>query len=193
MKVLFLVHNLGKTRHFEGVLDALTARGHSVVITAAHKRNKPLKLGIFSDNPNIDVVTNPVRRVDEWEPFVRPLRQARDYVRYLHPGYGHAQKLAERARAYAQLGDITASTGSVAEAAELFRQAREIQERLAKEQPGVAEHRFDLSNTLVAQGGALRNRSKYAEAEKNYQKALDVRCTHHKTGITRRSSSGQYA
>ena len=44
MKILFLAHNLGKTRHFEGVLAALTSRGHSVVITAAHKRNKPLKL-----------------------------------------------------------------------------------------------------------------------------------------------------
>ena len=44
MKVLFLVHNLGKTRHFERVIQGLTERGHSVVITAAHKRNKPLKL-----------------------------------------------------------------------------------------------------------------------------------------------------
>ena len=51
VKVLFLVHNLGKTRHFEGVLDALTARGHSVVITAAHKRNKPLKLGHLQRQP----------------------------------------------------------------------------------------------------------------------------------------------
>jgi hypothetical protein len=105
VKVLFLVHNLGKTRHFEGVIDALTARGHSVVITAAHKRNKPLKLGGgFSDNPRIDVVTNPVRRVDDWEPYVRPLRQARDYVRYLHPGYTGKAKLASRAREYAPPG-----------------------------------------------------------------------------------------
>ena len=85
MKVLFLVHNLGKTRHFEGVIQELTERGHSVVITAAHKRNKPLKLGAFRNNPRVDVVSNPVRRVDEWEPFVRPLRQARDYTRFLHP------------------------------------------------------------------------------------------------------------
>lgn len=27
MKVLFLVHNLGKTRHFEGVIQGLTERG----------------------------------------------------------------------------------------------------------------------------------------------------------------------
>ena len=104
MKVLFLVHNLGKTRHFEGVIQGLTERGHSVVITAAHKRNKPLKLAAFADNTRVDVLTNPVRRVDEWEPFVRPLRQARDYVRFLGPGYTHADKLSARARAYAPPG-----------------------------------------------------------------------------------------
>ena len=104
MKVLFLVHNLGKTRHFERVIAELTARGHSVVITAAHKRNKPLKLGTFSDDPRVDVVTNPVRRVDQWEPFVRPLRQARDYVRFLDPSYADKQKLADRARSYAPPG-----------------------------------------------------------------------------------------
>lgn len=104
MKVLFLVHNLGKTRHFEGVIRELTDRGHSVVITAAHKRNKPLKLGAFRDNPRVDVVTNPVRRVDEWERFVRPLRQARDYVRFLDPTYAQADKLAARARSYAPQG-----------------------------------------------------------------------------------------
>ena len=115
MRILFLAHNLGKTRHFEGVLEELTARGHSVVITAAHKRNKPLKLGVFSDNPRIDVVTNPVRRVDDWEPFVRPLRQARDYVRFLHPGYAHAQKLAERARALraARLAGAASGNGAL--------------------------------------------------------------------------------
>jgi hypothetical protein len=105
VRVLFLVHNLGKTRHFEGVIQELTDRGHSVVLTAAHKRNKPLKLaGAFRDNPRVDVVANPVRRVDEWEPFVRPLRQARDYVRFLDPSYAHADKLAARARAYAPPG-----------------------------------------------------------------------------------------
>jgi len=104
MKILFFVHNLGKTRHFDRVIRSLTDRSHDVVVAAAHKRNKPLKLGAFSDNPRVDVVTNPVRRTDEWEPLVRPLRQARDYVRYLGPGYAHADKLAERARHYAPPG-----------------------------------------------------------------------------------------
>lgn len=105
MKILFLVHNLGKTRHFEGVIEELTRRGHSIVITAAHKRNKPLKLtGDFAANPRVDVVTNPLRRLDGWEPYVRPLRQARDYVRFFDESHAHADKLAARARQYAPPG-----------------------------------------------------------------------------------------
>jgi len=105
LKILFLVHNLGKTRHFEGVIEELLRRGHSIVMTAAHKRNKPLKLtGAFRENPRIDVVSNPLRRLDGWEPFVRPLRQARDYLRFLDPAYTHARKLAARARAYSPPG-----------------------------------------------------------------------------------------
>jgi hypothetical protein len=104
VKILFLAHNLGKTRHFDGVIAELTSRGHSVVVTAAHKRNKPLKLGAFGDDPRVDVVPNPVRRLDAWESYVRSLRLARDYVRYLDPSYAHAQKLAERARTYAPAG-----------------------------------------------------------------------------------------
>ena len=105
MKVLFLVHNLGKTRHFEGVIKGLTGRGHQVMLTAAHKRNKPLKLtGAFADDKAVDVMPNPFRRIDEWERYVRPLRQARDYLRFLDPSYGHAAKLAGRARAYAPPG-----------------------------------------------------------------------------------------
>lgn len=132
MRILFLAHNLGKTRHFEGVLAALTARGHSLVITAAHKRNKPLKLGVFRDNPRVDVVSNPVRRVDDWEPFVRPLRQARDYVRYLHPGYGNAQKLAERARAYAPPGwpERLSGNGALGRRRTLIKRTLELAESL---------------------------------------------------------------
>ena len=133
MRVLFLVHNLGKTRHFEGVLKELTARGHSVTVTAAHKRNKPLKLaGVFSDNPRIDVVPNPVRRVDDWEPFVRPLRQARDYVRFLDPSYANARKLAKRAWAYAPPGwpERLAANGALGRRRWLVKRTLELAESL---------------------------------------------------------------
>src|SRR6266850_5114896 len=105
VKILFLVHNLGKTRHFEGGIEQLTVRGHTVVLAAARKRQKPLKLtGRFADNPRIDVIALPVARVDAWKDVVRPLRQARDYMRFLGPGYGHAAKLAQRAGQYAPPG-----------------------------------------------------------------------------------------
>jgi hypothetical protein len=105
VKILFLAHNLGKTRHFDGVIEELTRRGHSLVITAAHKRKKPLTLGgSFSANPRVDVVSNPVRRTDDWEPFVRSLRLARDYLRFLDPSYANAAKLAARAGDYAPPG-----------------------------------------------------------------------------------------
>jgi hypothetical protein len=130
VKILFLVHNLGKTRHFENVLHELSRRGHSIVVTAAHKRNKPLKLGAFALDRNVDVVTNPVRRVDAWEPYVRPLRQARDYVRFLDPSYAHAEKLADRARVYAPAGwaDRLAAGGPLSGRVTLVRRALELAE-----------------------------------------------------------------
>ena len=105
MKILFLVHNLGKTRHFESVIDELTRRGHAVTLGAARKRRKPLKLtGRFANNPRLDVVPFPVHRVDRWRNHVRPLRQARDYLRFLEPRYTGAARLASRAAEYAPPG-----------------------------------------------------------------------------------------
>jgi hypothetical protein len=132
VKILFLVHNLGKTRHFEDVIQELTGRGHSVVVTAAHKRNKPLKLGIFAGEKRVDVVPNPVRRLDAWEPYVRPLRQARDYLRFLDPSYANAAKLAERARFYAPAGwaDRFGPGGSLRARRGFVRRALELAEDL---------------------------------------------------------------
>lgn len=65
MRILFVVHNLGKTRHFEGVITGLTQRGHTVVLAVARKRNKPLKLTkAFHTNRRIELTACPVRRVD---------------------------------------------------------------------------------------------------------------------------------
>jgi hypothetical protein len=105
VKILFLVHNLGKTRHFENVILGLAKRGHWITLAAARKRKKPLKVtGRLHAEKRIDVVACPVHRVDEWEPFVRPLRQARDYLRFLHPDYSNTAKLSARAAQYAPPG-----------------------------------------------------------------------------------------
>ena len=137
MKILFLVHNLGKTRHFENVIQELSRRGHSIVLTAAHKRNKPLKLGVFRDDTSVDVMANPVRRLDAWEPYVRSLRQARDYLRFLDPSYANAAKLAERARVYAPAGwaDRFGPNGSLRRRWRLARAALELAEDLVPSEP----------------------------------------------------------
>jgi hypothetical protein len=104
VRILFLVHNLGKTRHFEGVIRGLTARGHTVVLGAARKR-KPLKpTKTLHDDPRVEVIAAPVKRVDRWQQIATPLRRARDYLRFFEPQYARAGKLAARAADYAPDG-----------------------------------------------------------------------------------------
>jgi hypothetical protein len=104
LRILFLVHNLGKTRHFEGVIRGLTARGHTVVLGAARKR-KPLKpTKTLHDDPRVEVIACPVKRVDRWQNVATPLRRARDYLRFFEPQYASASKLAARAADYAPDG-----------------------------------------------------------------------------------------
>ena len=44
MRILFFLHNVSKTRHFDSVIETLAERGHSVVLAAARQRNRPLWL-----------------------------------------------------------------------------------------------------------------------------------------------------
>jgi hypothetical protein len=104
LRILFLVHNLGKTRHFDGVIRELTSRGHTVVIAAARKR-KPLRPSKSQhDDPRVEVTTAPHRRIDGWQEIALGLRRARDYVRFLNPRYARARKLTARAADYAPAG-----------------------------------------------------------------------------------------
>lgn len=104
MRILFLVHNLGKTRHFEGVIRGLTSRGHTVLVAAARKR-RPLKpTKTLHDDPRLEVLACPTRRVDGWQDLALALRRARDRLRFLDPRYARATKLAARAAEYAPTG-----------------------------------------------------------------------------------------
>ena len=104
MRILFLVHNLGKTRHFEGVIRGLTARGHTVLLAAARKR-KPLKpTKTLHDDPRVEVLPCPTRRVDGWHDLALALRRGRDHLRFFDPRYARATKLAARAADYAPAG-----------------------------------------------------------------------------------------
>ena len=99
LRILFLVHNLGKTRHFDGVIDRLTGRGHTVILAAAAKRNGLKGTGLGSSR-RVEVVACPTHRVDRWRHMATQLRLGRDYLRYFEPAYARAGKLAERAASY---------------------------------------------------------------------------------------------
>lgn len=104
MRILFLVHNLAKTRHFEGVIRGLTARGHTIVLGAARKR-KPLRLTKnLSEDKRIELIACPTQRTDDWQDRALALRLARDYARFLEPRYAQSTKLAARAADYAPAG-----------------------------------------------------------------------------------------
>ena len=104
MRILFLVHNLGKTRHFEGVIRGLTARRHTVVLAAARKR-KPLKpTKSLHDDARVEVIACPTRRIDRWQHLAPALRSARDSLRFADPRYAASTKLAARAADYAPEG-----------------------------------------------------------------------------------------
>ena len=107
MRILFFLNNVSKSRHFDGVVEMLAERGHTVVLAAARQRNRPLWLPknltlanrrlIARGAPGrIELTACPVHRVDAWRTLAPTLRQARDYLRFLDPRYAHAAKLERR-------------------------------------------------------------------------------------------------
>ena len=100
LRILFFVHNLGKTRHFDGVLERLTKRGHTVVLAVAGKKGAVKASKALGNGRRLQVVTCPSRRVDRWKTFAPTLRLTRDYLRFFEPAYAHADTLTERASSY---------------------------------------------------------------------------------------------
>lgn len=111
MRILFFLHNISKTRHFDSVLASLAERGHTVILAAEQRaRSKPLLLPKSATRVNrtlaardacgrsgrIELVACPVRRTDDWAQAAPQLRRARDYARFLDPYYQHADKLRRR-------------------------------------------------------------------------------------------------
>jgi hypothetical protein len=112
MRILFFLHNVSKARHFDGVLETLARRGHTIVLAAARQRNRPLALPknltlvnrelVAAGKPGrIELTACPVRRLDAWAQAAPALRQARDYLRFFDPRYVNAAKLEHRAAANA--------------------------------------------------------------------------------------------
>ncbi len=108
MRILFFLHNVSKARHFDGVMDTLVRRGHTVVLAAARQRNRALALPknlvrvnrelIAAGQPGrVEITACPVRRLDAWALAAPALRQARDYLRFFDSRYANASKLEQRA------------------------------------------------------------------------------------------------
>ena len=96
MKILFLVDNTGRPRHFEGVIRSLAERGHAVTI-AATRESRLVATPDGLDHPRISVGEAPSARGDEWRDLVEPIRVARDYARYFDPRFAGAGRLRRRA------------------------------------------------------------------------------------------------
>ncbi|MSO84035.1 MAG: hypothetical protein EXQ53_12205 [Acidobacteria bacterium] len=115
MRILFFLHNVSKSRHFDGVIQLLAERGHTIVLAAARQRNRPLTLPKSLSLANrsliarglpgrIELTSCPVRRVDAWEQLAPALRHARDYLRFFDPRYAHATKLEQRSATHTPKG-----------------------------------------------------------------------------------------
>jgi hypothetical protein len=97
MRILFLVHVLGRTRHFKNVISGLVNRGHTVVLAPASETEpEKTRKGLY-DHERVEVAACPTRRQDRWAHVMEPLRRSRDHLRFFDPRYSHAVKLAERA------------------------------------------------------------------------------------------------
>ena len=93
----------------------LAERGHTVVLAAERQRNRPLWLPKNLTLANrslrarglpgrIEMTACPVHRSGPWQQRRPPLRQARDYLRFLDPRYADRDKLERRSAAHAPPG-----------------------------------------------------------------------------------------
>jgi hypothetical protein len=109
LRILFVMRHAGYTRNFESVLRLLAERGHRVHIVLERERSEnpqspsqvPLIARLCDECPNLTYGLGPVLADDGWSATARAARQARDYLRYLHPRYRQAVKLRQRAEGWA--------------------------------------------------------------------------------------------
>ncbi len=102
MKVLFVMRNHGYMRNYASTVRMLASRGHHVVIgSRGPERHMAVDTPRFLDElhqefPRVTTEILP-RRADEWTSFAAVVRAARNALRYRHPSFRRASKLADRA------------------------------------------------------------------------------------------------
>ena len=112
MKILFFMTHPGFTRNFESTLALLAERGHAVHLAfeEGDQVGKPGAISTLAARfPGITFGPAPARD-DAWTTIAGAARAARDYLRYLHPCYRHADRLRERAVVW-PLGALLAALG----------------------------------------------------------------------------------
>jgi len=96
-RILFAVPSLARLKGFENTLMRLAERGHIVRIATKMPGDTQLPARLSTHDDRISVTESPSRRSDEWRDSIVGVRGVRNYLRYLAPGFEHAEKLRKRA------------------------------------------------------------------------------------------------
>ena len=108
---------------------------------------------------------HPAEAVEELRKAITAFRQLQQQA----PAADHTSGLA---KAIHNLGRALDGLGESAEAAKMYREAVEVEEKLADTYPGVPEYRADLANHLNLLANSLRASAKRSEAEAIYRRAV---------------------
>ncbi len=99
MRVLFVLQYPGYLRYFDSALEALSQRGHQVLVAFDQPHKQPEGLAALeSIDGDVEVLDAVPRRPDIWNPVARGIRGTIDYARYLHPRFEHSSYLRDRMR-----------------------------------------------------------------------------------------------
>ncbi len=106
MKLLFAMGHDGFLRNFERAIRGLAERDHRVQLALVGRRPKLLAIemspeAIAAEYPNLDVDDLPKSRDAGFASVADALYASRDYLHFLDPVYGDAEKLRARGRDHA--------------------------------------------------------------------------------------------
>jgi hypothetical protein len=119
VRILFSVRTPANVRQYDGVLRALAARGHQIVLARepfGAPRWPPFVRALADDCPGITLETMPAITKSPWWELATDFRRARFYLRFFRPVYRRTPALLERARKRAPdwvvtVGDRTGALG----------------------------------------------------------------------------------
>jgi hypothetical protein len=107
MRVLFVMRNHGYLRNYASTVRLLASRGHEVIVgSRGPERHMAVDTPRFLEelHREFPAVTTEIlpKRADEWMPLAAEIRAGRNALRYRHPAFRGATKLAARADQHAR-------------------------------------------------------------------------------------------